>query len=623
MTEKSSVAYGFWRSPITPSLVAAQTPLSEVQWDSDGRSLVWLERRSDRGVLVCRTADDAPFDVTDTHSVRGAVGYGGGDFTVSHGFVVYAEKSGRLFRQSLEPGVPVPLTPAFGAAASPVVSDDGQWVLYVHTYEGKDTIAMVDSHGLRWPIDLITGADFYMQPVWHPAGDRIAWVEWDHPAMPWDGGRLMVAHLDGTPPTIVEASCIAGGTEQPVFQPAFSPDGNYLSYIDSDGVWDRLIALNLASGQERVFVSGCVLAEPAWVQGIRVYGWSQDSSRILFHRNDLGFGSLWEVEVESGTQRQLEAGPYTWFSQLAVSLTQDSVALIASSSTISDRVVTFRGDQQTVHRRSRSERIAVSELSEPSSFSWLACDGTEVHGLLYQPTSGSFVGSGKPPAIVSVHGGPTGQRVANFSADVAFFTSRGFAVLEVNYRGSFGYGRPYMTALREHWGVYDTEDAVGAVKALIDQGMADPNRIVIKGGSAGGYTVLNALIHHPGIFKAGICLYGVTNLFTMASDTHKFEERYLDSMVGPLPETRERYQAWSPAFHADSIRDPVAIFQGSEDKVVPLDQAEAIVKELQRNGTPHLYHLFEGEGHGWRKTETIQCYYEIVERFLKQYVLIN
>lgn len=623
MAEKSCVAYGFWRSPITPSQVAAQTPLADVQWDSDGRSLVWLERRSDRGVLVCQMDDDAPFDVTDTHSVRGTVGYGGGDFTVSHGFVVYAEKSGQLFRQPLEPGVPFPLTPAFGAAASPVLSDDGQWILYVHTCEGKETIAIVDSQGLHWPIDLITGADFYMQPVWHPAGDRVAWVEWDHPDMPWDGGRLMVAHLDGTPPTIIEKTCIAGGTEQPVFQPAFSPDGNYLSYIDSDGEWDRLITLDLASGQKRILVSGCVLTEPAWSQGIRVYGWSQDSSSIFFHRNDQGFGSLWEVGMESGTQRQLNVGPYTWFSQIAVSLTEDAIALIASSSTIPDRIVTFRGDQQTVRRRSRSERISLSELPEPSAFSWISPDGMTIHGLLYLPTSGAFVGSGKPPALINIHGGPTSQRVATFSADVAFFTSRGFAVLEVNYRGSTGYGRSYMTALREHWGVYDTEDAVGAAQALIDQNVADPNRLVIKGGSAGGYTVLNALIHHPGVFKAGICLYGVTNLFALASDTHKFEERYMDSLVGLLPANGERYQAWSPAFHADRIRDPVAVFQGSDDKVVPPDQAEAIVKVLQRNGTPHLYHLFEGEGHGWRKTETIRNYYEKVERFLTQYVLIG
>jgi dipeptidyl aminopeptidase/acylaminoacyl peptidase len=211
--------------------------------------------------------------------------------------------------------------------------------------------------------------------------------------------------------------------------------------------------------------------------------------------------------------------------------------------------------------------------------------------------------------------------VANFSEDAAFFTSRGYAYLQVNYRGSSGYGRSYQRSLRGRWGELDVEDAVGGARALSERGLSDPARIAIKGGSAGGYTVLNALIRHPGFFRAGVCLFGVSNLFTLAAETHKFEERYLDSMVGPLPEAAQKYRDWSPIFHVDNIRDPLAVFQGDEDTVVPPEQSASIVEALQRRNVPHLYRLFPGEGHGWRKSETISAYYTEMEKFLRQHLL--
>jgi len=228
---------------------------------------------------------------------------------------------------------------------------------------------------------------------------------------------------------------------------------------------------------------------------------------------------------------------------------------------------------------------------------------------------------GRPPLIVLVHGGPTSQATARFDPQVQFLATRGYAVLALNYRGSTGYGRAYRNQLREPWGVYDLEDAVSGARYVAGQGWADPERMVIMGGSAGGYTVLQALSRYPATFKAGVCLYGVTNLFTLASDTHKFEERYLDSMVGPLPETAARYRERSPIFYADRIVDPIALFQGEDDPVVPKEQAETIVAALRRNSVPHEYHLYPGEGHGWRKAETVQVFYETLLRFLKQYVL--
>ncbi|MCS7220111.1 MAG: S9 family peptidase [Anaerolineae bacterium] len=621
MSDKEIRPYGLWPSPITPAMMARRLRLDDVQWDSDGRTLVWLEGRSDQGVLVCRRDEGAIRDLTDELSVRAGVGYGGGDFAVGHGFVVFAERNGRLYRQPLAHGSPRPITPAFGHAASPVISPDGRWVLFVHSYERVDVLGLVDSLGQQWPIKLVAGSDFYMQPVWHPVGDRIAWVEWDHPNMPWDGTRLKLAWLAGEPPRVVEETLIAGGIDVPVFQPAFSPDGRWLSFIATEGEWDRLYLLDLTSGERRVLIQDAVLALPAWVQGLRTYGWSHDSRCIFYQRNDRGFGSLWAVGINGEEPKLLNTTPYTWHAQIAPSPKADRIAFIGSASTVPTRVVVWEAGQAHVQRHSLSETVAAEDLPTPRPIEWKAPDGTTVHGLYYPPTSSRFVGTGLPPGIVSVHGGPTGQRVASYSADAAFFTSRGYGFLEVNYRGSTGYGRSYMLALREHWGMYDVEDAVGGARALGEQGLADPSRLAIMGGSAGGYTVLNALIRHPGVFKAGICLFGVTNLFTLATDTHKFEERYLDSMVGPLPQAAERYRNWSPLFHADQIRDPVAIFQGKEDKVVPPDQAESIVQVLRARGTPHIYRLYEGEGHGWRKAETIVSYYADVERFLRQHLL--
>jgi dipeptidyl aminopeptidase/acylaminoacyl peptidase len=226
-----------------------------------------------------------------------------------------------------------------------------------------------------------------------------------------------------------------------------------------------------------------------------------------------------------------------------------------------------------------------------------------------------------PPAIIAIHGGPTGQSSASYNARAQFFATRGFAYLEVNYRGSTGYGKNYMAALRGQWGVLDVQDAIDGARYLVDAGLADGNKLVIMGGSAGGYTVLKALVDHPGFFKAALCLYGVSNMFTLAADTHKFEERYLDSMLGPLPEASDIYRQRSPIFNADKIVDPIALFQGEIDTVVPKAQAETIVASLQQRNVPHEYHLYPGEGHGWRKQETIEAFYSTVEQFLKNHVI--
>ncbi len=621
---KSSIPYGLWPSPISARLVSQQLRLQDVQWAAE-QTLVWLEGRSDRNVLVSKNGEDAPRTLTDEQSVQGRVGYGGGDFTAASGVIVFAAKDGRLYRQGLDRGFPKPVTPDFGVCAAPALSPDGRWIAYVFNQGDLDLIGVIDAEGRGWPQKLVEGADFYMQPTWHPDGQRIAWVEWDHPNMPWDGTRLKLGRVQhgGSPPRLVEETLVDGDPDTPILQPEFSPDGRYLSYIASRGEWDQLVLLDLQTGQRRTLVAGegFNVGSPAWVQGVRVYGWNSTSERIFYTRIQSARASLWVVELSSGQMKPVLEEPYTWISQVAVSPSADQVAFIGSAPGIPSRVVWWDGAQQRTVAYSQSENVPPGWFPEPRQISWQAPDGMTVYGSYYPPTNPNVQASGFPPAIVHVHGGPTSMTPERYNAEITYFTSRGYAWLELNYRGSTGYGRRYQKALLGRWGQADVEDAAGAAGALAEQGLADASKLVVMGGSAGGYTVLNALVQRPGLFKAGVCLYGVSNLFTLNLDTHKFEAHYNDLLVGILPEAAERFHAWSPVFHAERISDPLAIFQGSEDPVVPPSQSESIVELLKQNGVPHLYRLYEGEGHGFRKTETIADFLKQTERFLQQYVL--
>ncbi len=623
MENKQIKSFGLWESPMSALSISQRLRFNDVQFNSDGETLVWLEGRSDIGMLVSQSGGSAGMDLNGEMSCRGGVGYGGGEFCVSHDLVIFAGKDGRLYRRALQPEKPKPITPAYGSVASPQVSPDGKFVIYVFSNGVEDVLGIVDIQGAQWPQKLVQGADFYMQPVWHPNGEMIAWVEWNHPHMPWDGTRIKLATLKmEETPTVKSIQTIAGDDETVIFQPEFSADGKWLSYITSAGEWDAFVLVDLENMEKKVVYSplGCHLMEPAWVQGVRTYAWSPDSQSVFLLINKSGSNSLWQLSIITGEAIKMDTAEYTWLNQIAVSK-YGAVAFIAASPQISSRVVVKENDHWRVVARSSAENISAAYHSTPRPVSWLSKEGVEIHGLYYAPANPHFQAEGKPPMIVYIHGGPTSQTVIDYNPLAAYFTSRGYSWLNVNYRGSTGYGHSYKKLLNGNWGDYDVEDAVGGARAMVAQGLANEKQLIILGGSAGGYTVLNSLIRYPGVFKAGVCNYGVSNLFMLDMDTHKFEAHYTASMIGLLPEAAEKYHAWSPVFHADQIRDALAVFQGSEDKVVPPNQSEIIVEKLRAQRVPYIYKLYAGEGHGFRKNETLLDYYQSVERFLIENVL--
>lgn len=624
-----TLPFGLWASPLTPRQMAASLRLDDVLWDASGRYIVWLEALDGRGSLWCfdTQSNDAPRELTPGDlAVRGRVGYGGGAFTVGDGQVVFAEaSSGRLWCQDLKGGEGKPITPAFGAAAAPALAPDGTTVIFVHHYEEQDCLAVAPLDRSQWPQQLVSGHDFVMWPCWHPAGNRIAYVVWEHPHMPWDSSTLYLAELgfEGKLPQVRTTRIVAGGEGQSIVQPCFSPDGQYLAYgSDHEGAW-QVYLYEVATGINRRLSTGeGEYGQPAWAQGLRSFAWSHDSQRIYALRNERGIRSIEALPIDGSPASALpNAEGYTWFSQLAASPRNDDLVSLASASTIPPRLVVQNATTTRILRRSSSELVARNQLADVQCVSWAAGTAT-IHGMLYLPPGYAPGDDGpKPPAVIRIHGGPTDQAVATYSGEVQFFATRGYVVLDVNYRGSTGYGRAYAQSLRYEWGVFDVADAISGAHYLARENLADASRIIIIGGSAGGYTVLEALCQAPELFRAGICRYGVSNLFALATDTHKFEAHYLDSLVGPLPETATRYRERSPLFHAERINAPMAIFQGSEDRVVPPDQAETIVAALRRRGIPHIYHLFDGEGHGWRRAETIATYYRAIDAFLRQHVV--
>ncbi|MDE3074078.1 MAG: S9 family peptidase [Chloroflexota bacterium] len=618
MSQPTIAPYGSWRSPVSAALVAGGgVSLNNVF--ISGQDVYWNEgrpREGGRNVVVRRSPNGRIRDVTPSgYNVRTRVHeYGGGAYLV-HGQVIFFSNFAdqRLYRQDLgqapAPITPDPEEPAGARYADGCLTPDGRTLICVRELhragqEVVNEIVDLPADGSAAPRSLVAGADFYACPRLSPDGKLLAWLRWDHPNMPWDGTELWVAEraADGG---LSNAQRVAGGVGESVFQPSWSPEGALYFASDRTGWWN-LYRVRGGTVQPMAPMEA-EFGVPQWVFGGSTYAFLEDGRIACMYSRD-GFDHLALITPGNLGLETLDT-PFTSLGFPYLRASGSRLAFIGSTPTEAAAVVLLdvdSGETRTL-RRSVEFELAPASVSVPRSIVFPTEGGLTAHALFYPPTNPDFAApSGdRPPLLVVSHGGPTSMTPAAFSPAIQFWTSRGFGVVDVNYGGSSGFGRAYRQRLDGQWGVVDTLDCINAASYLAAQGLADEKRLAIRGGSAGGYTTLCALAFHD-VFSAGASYYGVADCEALARDTHKFELRYLDRLIGPYPAARELYYQRSPVHFAGRISCPMILFQGLEDKVVPPEQAEAMVCALQEKGLPYAYLAFEGEQHGFRKAETIQ-----------------
>ena len=604
--------YGSWKSPITAELVAGgEVGLEQVRLDGD--DIYWIERRAHEGgrkVIVRRSSDGRVTDITPAgFNTRTRVHeYGGGDYAVSGGGIIFSNFTDqRLYLQELG-SEPKPLTPQAAQRYA-----DGQFdrsrnsffcVREDHSVPGEavNSIVRVDLNRSDGGTTIVSGNDFYSSPRLSPDGSRLAWLTWNHPNMPWDGTELWVGKLseDGG---VTEKEKIAGGVDESIFQPEWSPDGFLYFVSDRTGWW------NLYRWQDNQVESLCPMeaefGQPQWVFGTSLYGFVS-GKRIICSYSTNGRDHLATLDTAMRALNMIELH-FTTISQVRVA--GDCVVFIGASATETTSIVSLdlATDKLEVLRRARESAVDDGYLARPRAIEFPTERELTAHGYFYAPRNHDYsaLTNEKPPLIVMSHGGPTSSSSASLKYSIQYWTSRGIAVLDVNYGGSSGYGRAYRERLNGQWGIVDVDDCVNGARYLVERGEVDGNRLAIRGGSAGGYTTLCALTFRDA-FKAGASHYGISDLEALAKDTHKFESRYLDGLIGPYPERRDLYVERSPIHFTDRLSCPMIIFQGLEDKVVPPNQAEKMVEAIRAKGLPVAYLTFEGEQHGFRKAENIR-----------------
>lgn len=599
---------GFWKSPITSDLVAGES-VRLIEPRIQGGSVYWLEGRpAERGrsVLVRQGPGGVvQEELPPPWSPRTRVHeYGGGAYTVCDGVVCFSEKrDGRLYKAA-SGGHPEALTSEGLLRYADLELDRRRHRLLAVCEDHSDTgceavqsIVTVDLGGTgNSTRTILIGSDFYSNPRLSPDGSSMCWLEWRHPNMPWDGTELWVGEVseDGG---VCAKRKVAGGSRESIFQPQWSPHGTLHFVSDRTGFWNlyredggRIVPL-----QQRNAEFGL----PQWQFGMSTYGFSDDG-RILCAYCE---GGAWNLGLfyRDGGFKEIET-PYSQIDGVAVR-GQQAVFRAASPNALPTLVRLDLASNETdvLQRSAKLPNDLQGYVSLARQVSFPSTDGQTVHGFHYAPRNPDFAQpeDEKPPMIIRLHGGPTAAASNALSLSAQFWTSRGFSVFDLNYGGSTGYGRAYRERLNGQWGVVDVEDTVAAARYLVSRGMADSDRVIVKGGSAGGYTVLCCLAFRDE-FAAGAAYYGISELKSLALDTHKFESRYLEALVGPWPDEEALYAERSPLGAADRLDAPAIFFQGSEDAVVPKEQTEAMVKALRKRRVPVAYYLFEGEAHGFR-----------------------
>jgi len=627
----TTASYGSWASPITTGLVASEGGVSFAYLDISEEGVYWTESRPEeegRSALVFRAHGGEPVDVVPFEfNVRTRVHEYGGGAWFRDGRVVFCSSfdDSRLYRID-EPGAePHPITPESPEPHALRYADGrvfagGKLIVCVREQHGEgepvNELVVLPTDGSAEPRVIATGRDFYAAPRPSPDGASLAWLAWDHPHMPFEGTDLCVADLaaDGS---ISNGRRVAGSQQESIFQPEWSSDG--LLYFVSDRTgWSNLYVERRGEVQA-LTGEKAELGYPQWVFDLSRYAFLADG-RIACIFTRAAIDSLELFDPQSGKLERLDL-PYSSYS--SPSLRSLGTRLVFPASTPTEPAAVIELDLESgkpqVLRRSTEVEFDERYISQAQAIDFPGADGLISHGFYYPPANPEYSGPDDelPPLVVFVHGGPTAHVTPSLDLQVQLLTSRGIAVVDLNYGGSTGYGREYRDRLHGRWGEVDVEDSAAAARYLGERGDVDSGRVQITGGSAGGYTTLMAMAVREE-FLSGVSYYGVADLVTFHEETHKFESHYDEYLVGPWPEAVDLYRERSPVTHADSISDPLLLLQGLDDKVVPPPQAEVIVDALRRRNIPYAYIAFAGEGHGFRKAGNIKRAAEAHLSFLAQ-----
>jgi len=624
MQNKIKQKYGSWPSQFSTESIAS-TGHRFGHLTVDNGSVYWLEslpEESGRVVMFCAEENTEARKITaDGYSVRTRVHeYGGADFSVKDGIIIFANDSDQRLYLQQGYNTPRPITPepAFkhGARYTDIdISSTGDWIICIrerHTEDGEPLdvineivkISLTDSQSseILEPEILVSGSDFYSYPRISPNGHRLTWTSWEHPNMPWDQTALWMADLDSSG-YLTNTRSILNNENESVYQPAWCPDGELHFVSDRNGWWNIYsFRDDVLNGLTPVNVE---FGYPQWQFGTSSYAFI-DSRTLFAAYVENGREHLCLIEPEKGHITPLEM-PYCTF-QGGLYFDNNKLYFIAATETEAAAVISWDLTKQQATQISKINKTQLKhdDISIAQAIKFPTTNNNKAHAFFYKPVNSQYQGldDEKPPLIVLSHGGPTAATTAEFNNSIQFWTNRGFAVVDVNYGGSTGYGREYRDRLKGQWGIVDVEDCVHAAEYLVTEGLVDSKRLAIRGGSAGGYTTYVALTNYS-LFAAGVSRYGVADLSCLVKESHKFEVRYLDSMIGPWPEAKDVYHSRSPINHADKFNCPVLLLQGDEDAVVPPAQSIAMAEALDKKQIPHALIMLKGEQHGFRKSENI------------------
>ncbi|MBI64139.1 MAG: peptidase [Chloroflexi bacterium] len=614
--KKKNSQYGSWLSPLSAKLVtSASLKLSEIVIDGD--DIYWLECRANEGgryVIVKKNKNGKLLDVSSSSfNVRNSVHeYGGGSYDVKDGVVYFCNWDDQRIYKALPNKSPIPITSVSqknykDRYADLRISNDSKWIICVrerhqNNREPENQLVAISTDGVSEINVISKGYDFYSSPRLNNRDEQICWLSWNHPNMPWDGCELWSGIFDSKNGRIIQPNKITGDQDISIVQPEWSPKGELFFISDESGWWNLtkwtgFSTVNIIS--EKLDHGG-----PSWQFGFKTFCFN-DQNEIILSEKGLLNGSVRKFESTGKFLNKITI-PHNSISYIVnynhsviyVGSSPNSLPEISKFSLIDSQIETIKSSNEI--------QLHEEDISYPKKIKFPTTNNEESYAFYYAPKNSKYqpIKSEKPPLLVISHGGPTSSTSTDLNLSIQYWTTRGFSVVDVDYRGSTGYGKKYRNSLKGNWGIFDTDDCVSVVKYLSKKSLIDINKVAIKGGSAGGYTTINALTFHD-VFAVGASYYGIADLSVFINDTHKFESKYLDSLIGPYPEKKQEYYDRSAINFTERLSCPMIILQGTEDKIVPPSQAEIMAKALREKKIPFTLMMFKGEQHGFRDSKNI------------------